>query len=108
VRWADVISGGTGEDRIFGGAGDDRITSGEGADTLVFQPGLGRDVIQDFNGTAGDVILFDGVFASFAEVMAHAADYGADGTVITVDAQDKIILPGVDRASLQADDFAFL
>jgi Ca2+-binding RTX toxin-like protein len=106
---ADIISGGSGSDRIYGGAGDDRIAGGAGADTVVVQPGFGRDVVSDFDGAGGDVILFDrDVFASFAEVMAHAAVYGADGTVITLDAEDKLILLGVDRASLVASDFAFV
>jgi Ca2+-binding RTX toxin-like protein len=105
----DVIAGGSGSDRIYGGAGDDRLTGGAGADTLVVQPGFGRDVVTDFDHAGGDVILFDrAVFGSFAEVMAHAADYGADGTVITLDADDKLILLGVDRASLVASDFAFV
>jgi len=106
---SDVISGGSGDDRIYGGAGNDRITGGAGADTVVIQPGFGRDVVTDFSHASGDVVLFDrAVFASFAEVMAHAADYGTDGTVITLDADDKLILLGVDRASLQAGDFAFV
>lgn len=106
---ADIISGGSGGDRIYGGAGDDRLAGGAGADTLVVQPGFGRDVISDFDAAGGDVILFDrDVFASFAEVMAHAAAYGTDGTVITLDADDKLILLGVDRASLVASDFAFV
>ncbi|WP_342236057.1 calcium-binding protein [Inquilinus sp. OTU3971] len=106
---ADIISGGSGGDRIYGGAGDDRIAGGAGADTVVVQPGFGRDVVTDFDGAGGDVILFDrDVFASFAEVMAHAADYGADGTVITLDAANKLILLGVDRAALMASDFAFV
>ncbi|MGO1076862.1 calcium-binding protein [Inquilinus sp. CA228] len=105
----DVIAGGSGSDRIYGGAGDDRIAGGAGADTVVVQPGFGRDVVTDFDGAGGDVILFDrDVFASFAEVMAHAADYGADGTVITLDADDKLILLGVDRTALVASDFAFV
>jgi len=106
---SDVISGGSGDDRIYGGAGNDRITGGAGADTFVIQPGFGRDVVTDFSHASGDVVLFDrAVFASFADVMAHAADYGTDGTVITLDADDKLILLGVDRASLQAGDFAFV
>jgi len=106
---ADIISGGSGSDRIYGGAGDDRIAGGAGADTVVVQPGFGRDAVTDFDHAGGDVILFDrAVFGSFADVMAHAADYGADGTVITLDAEDKLILPGVDRASLVASDFAFV
>ncbi|WP_304608471.1 calcium-binding protein [Inquilinus sp. Marseille-Q2685] len=106
---ADVIAGGSGSDRIYGGAGDDRIAGGAGPDTIVVQPGFGRDVVTDFDGAGGDVILFDrDVFAGFAEVVAHAADYGADGTVITLDAGNKLILLGVDRAALQANDFAFV
>ncbi|WP_343712314.1 calcium-binding protein [Inquilinus sp.] len=106
---SDIISGGSGDDRIYGGAGDDRMTGGAGADVFVIQPGFGRDVVTDFSHAAGDVILFDrDIFASFATVMAHASGYGTDGTVITLDADDKLILLGVDRASLQAGDFAFV
>lgn len=106
---ADIIAGGSGSDRIYGGAGDDRIAGGAGTDTFVIQPGFGRDVVTDFDHADGDVILFDReIFASFAEVMAHAAGYGADGTVITLDADNKLILLDVDRAALVADDFAFV
>lgn len=105
----DVIAGGSGDDRLYGGAGNDRLAGGAGADTFVIQPGFGRDVVTDFDRADGDVILFArAVFSSFAEVLAHAGDYGANGTAITLDADDKLILPGIDRASLQASDFAFL
>ena len=105
----DIIAGGSGDDKIFGSAGDDRMTGGAGADSFVIQPGFGRDVVTDFSHASGDVILFDrDVFASFTEVMAHAGAYGTDGTVITLDADDKLILPGITPGSLQASDFAFL
>jgi hypothetical protein len=55
-----------------------------------------------------DVLQFDtGLFASFAEVMAAAAQVGKD-TVITFDANNSITLEKVLMSKLVVDDFAFV
>ncbi|PWB29585.1 large adhesive protein, partial [Pseudomonas sp. SDI] len=51
----DTLLGGEGNDILIGGKGDDTLTGGSGADTFVWKAGdTGKDVIKDFNPTAGD------------------------------------------------------
>ncbi|MDD0977364.1 immunoglobulin-like domain-containing protein, partial [Pseudomonas fontis] len=51
----DTLLGGEGNDILMGGKGDDILTGGSGADTFVWKAGdSGKDVIKDFNPTAGD------------------------------------------------------
>jgi Ca2+-binding RTX toxin-like protein len=102
----DRLEGGSGTDRLEGGRGDDTLVGGDGADTFVFAAGFGRDTISDFR--SDDVIEFqNGVFADLGTVLSHASQSGGD-TVITADAGDTLILQGVQRSSLAADDFRFV
>lgn len=110
----DVISGGSGADWLEGGLGNDVMTGGTGDDTFRFlisefvPQDFGHDRITDFNAGfgPGDVIRFEGVFASFADVLLGSAQVGAD-VVITYDANNSIRLQNVQLASLQPDDFSF-
>jgi Ca2+-binding RTX toxin-like protein len=52
----DILNGGVGNDILNGGAGTDYLTGGAGADKFNFREGNGRDVIVDFNASAGDKI----------------------------------------------------
>jgi Ca2+-binding RTX toxin-like protein len=101
----DVLDGGNGADRLFGGTGDDRMLGGAGADRLdggegndLMAGGAGNDIltggfggdsfvfgagdrVTDFNGLAGDMVVFDaglGLDASALTITTTAA-----GTVIT-------------------------
>jgi hypothetical protein len=106
----DVLRGGAGNDTIIGGGGDDTLTGGAGNDTFIFTAGFGHDKITDFKAgpKVVDVLQFDaGLFASFAEVMAAAAQVGKD-TVITFDANNSITLEKVLMSKLVVDDFAFV
>jgi Ca2+-binding RTX toxin-like protein len=60
----DVLAGGYGDDVLDGGAGDDTLHggfttlgswSGAGNDTYLFGGGYGRDVVSDYDVTAGNV-----------------------------------------------------
>ena len=57
---SDILYGEDGNDRLQGGQGNDVLYGGSGADTFVFdKTNNGRDVIKDFNGSAGDRIQVD-------------------------------------------------
>ena len=53
----DKISGGGGNDTLIGGSGDDILTGDGGADTFVIS---GRDTVTDFTATDGDKLDFGG------------------------------------------------
>ncbi|HEY8615852.1 ExeM/NucH family extracellular endonuclease [Phenylobacterium sp.] len=101
----DSLSGGNGNDTVLGDAGDDRLTGGNGNDRFVFGTGFGRDVVQDFDH--GDQLQFaGGVFSSYADLLTHAQQAGAD-VVIALDPANSVTLAGVELASLRASDFLF-
>lgn len=107
----DLIYGGTGDDTIFGGADNDTLAGNAGDDLFVFNAGEGDDVINGFQagGATLDVIdlsSFDGVFDSFADILAAASDIGV-GTVIDLGGGASLTLSGVSRADLHEDDFIF-
>jgi Ca2+-binding RTX toxin-like protein len=101
----DFLFGGNGRDRLIGGVGDDRLTGGPGHDTFVFGPGFGHDVVTDFSHA--DTIEFeDGTFDNFKDVRSAARQVGND-VLITLDADNSVLLAGVDIRSLHASDFHF-
>jgi hypothetical protein len=75
-----------------------------GRDTFVFALGFGHDVITDFS--PADKIEF-GVFRSFRQVQAASQQVGAD-TVITVDADNSIILEAVKLNDFRAEQVGFV
>jgi VCBS repeat-containing protein len=105
----DTLTGGIYADALIGGHGNDTMTGGNGPDTFVFGANFGNDVITGFKSNT-DAIQFDqSLFASFADVQAHAASDGHGNTVITYDANDTITLQGVAAfSSLHANDFFFV
>lgn len=114
---SDLLKGGSGDDRLVAGGGDDRLIAGagnddlnggQGDDTFVFRAGFGHDTVAHFRAgdSGGDVIDLRPLFVSFDEVMAHAAQSGAD-TIITYDAADTIVLRDIQLAALNAGDFHF-
>lgn len=108
---ADTLIGGNGRDTLDGGAGDDRLRGESGDDRFNFTPGLGVDVIVDFEAgsASGDLIGLVGfgpAVDSFAEVMALATQIGTS-VVIDLGGGDTITLLKVALASLDAGDFTF-
>src|SRR5262249_18197472 len=109
---------GSGDDILIGGSGDDFLSGGPGADDFVFGPGFGHDLISDFTPEAmlptelhlpHDVIEFDpSVFPDLAAVMAASTEDAYGNTIITLDDSDSIVLWGVPKAKLSADDFLFV
>jgi VCBS repeat-containing protein len=103
----DTLTGGIRADVLIGGRGTDTMTGGGGPDKFVFGPNFGAAVITDLN--PADVIQFDhSLFASFADVQAHAASDGHGNTVIAYDANDAITLQAVALSSLHPSNFFFV
>lgn len=105
----DKLNGGAGNDTLTGGSGNDTLTGGAGRDTFVFAKVTGKDVVVDFDaGSAlGDILKLDAsVLSSFSAVKAAAVDT-ADGLLIKYGA-DSILLEGVEKAELHANDFFFV
>jgi Ca2+-binding RTX toxin-like protein len=103
-----ALAGGTGDDVLIG-CPNDTLTGGAGADTFVFDPGLGKETIKDFNAQQHDVIAFDRTLftnATGAQVINQAHDSNGNA-VIVVHATDTVTLIGVTVAQLHASDFAF-
>ena len=108
----DVIGGGAGADRIFGNSGDDVITGGLGndrmtgqfgADSYIHAPGDHNDRITDFSVIEDVLDLSAHGFASFAAVMALTNDI-AGGALIDLDGPDSVLLEGVAKAAIGAED----
>lgn len=119
----DRVNGGAGRDKLVGGAGSDTLVSGEGVDFLwggdfeadgesdlfVFGDGDGRDYIHDFEVGVDRVDLtafgidfatLEGLFRGHngnTVIRLYRLDGAEDG--------DKVVLVGVDPATLGAEDF---
>ncbi|MGH1413597.1 MAG: calcium-binding protein [Pelagimonas sp.] len=98
----DFLSGDDGHDTVAGGTGNDTLLGGAGNDTFTFYAQPGNDVIRDF--TVGEDQI---------QILEHNLTYQglnleatSAGTVIHLEGGD-ILLEGVTRASLDADDFLF-
>ena len=102
----DTITAGSGKDTITGGKGDDFLTAGTGKDIFVYNGNFGNDTIADFN-TRRDVIHFAANdFTSYSELQSHMAQAGTD-VVITLDANNSIVLMHETLASFTSSDFTF-
>lgn len=102
-------AGNAGDNTIIGNARNNILSGNGGTDNFVFHTGFGRDTITDFTaGTAADDLIQygDNLFANFADVMAHAAQAGAD-VLITHDAANVLTLSNAALANLHANDFLF-
>lgn len=106
----DKLNGGAGNDTLYGDAGNDILVGGAGKDTFVFKSGSGKDTVLDFeagSSTTGDVLSLDKtVLASFTAVKAAATDT-LDGVLIKF-GTGSILLEGVEKADLHANDFFFV
>ncbi|WP_291863195.1 calcium-binding protein [Bradyrhizobium sp.] len=101
---ADTIVGGNNADQIDGRAGNDTLSGGAGNDTFAFRTNLGQDTITDF--VAGqDVLRFEGgIFADAAASLAAATASG-NHTIVTIDANNSVLLQNVALANLHVGDF---
>ena len=85
------------------------MTGGAGSDLFIVNENFGVEVITDFAAGAGseDAVLFSrSLFTTFNQVMANAAQVGAD-TWIGDGLGNTVVLTGVQIGSLHPDDFGF-
>lgn len=102
---ANKLVGGDGANVLAGLRGNDILTGDSGADTFVFGTGFGHDRITDF--ASNDFIRFeDGLFADFADVIAHASQSGADVVIDHAHAH-TITIENYALGNLNAGDFQF-
>jgi serralysin len=111
----DFLNGGLGNDWLQGGAGNDYLTGGTGNDVFRFDAQDGvttRDIITDFAalGLGHDVIeLSTSLAASFDDLVAnHAFAQVGLNTLVTLAANEQVLLMNVNVAHLTADDFHFV
>lgn len=85
----DKILGKNGNDLIYGQQGNDRLTGGRGSDTFFFEPGLGKDIVTDFDALGGDLkqdhlnLPFDAEFTEIQKGKNLVLDFG-DGDTLTL------------------------
>ena len=99
----DVMNGAQGDDRLDAGPGNDLLTGASGSDVFVFRDGDGDDEITDFE-TGSDVIDVTAFATDFATLIAGATDVGT-GVRIQLDADDSVLLVGVNASDLLQKDF---
>jgi Ca2+-binding RTX toxin-like protein len=100
----DTIGGTAWNDTIAGGAGNDTMSGGAGSDTFLFRTNLGQDTVTDFTAGTDALEFRDGIFADAAAALAAASSSGSD-TLITIDANNTVLLKNVSLASLHETDF---
>ena len=91
----DFLYGGSGNDFLSGDRGDDTITGGSGADIFHTFVGAGIDRVLDFSAAEGDRVMLE-----TPGVQYQASQVGADTVVAFADGYSKLILVGVQLASL--------
>jgi len=86
---------------IIGNEGNNILTGGGGSDTFVFKPNFGHDTIADFH-PGQDLLQFDHtLFVNVSDVMSHTGDDGHGNAIITVDANNSVMIQNVVLATLQ-------
>jgi Ca2+-binding RTX toxin-like protein len=103
----DLLVGGSGDDRLEGGPGNDTLRGGTGADVFVFVPGSGIDRIADFAPGEDRVDLSGHPGFGGWTAVAPALSAGQGGALLDLGGGDRVLLTGIDPASLTADDFLF-
>lgn len=101
----DKLHGGSGHDTLIGGTSNDMISGGTGSDRFVFKPGDGRDFITDFDRAYDKVDLRAFSANDLADVLAHATTIKGNATITLEGA--TLVMQGVTKGMLQADDFIF-
>ena len=99
-----VVTGTMGNDTITNTAPNEVLFGNGGIDTFVFSGSIGKDTIADFQASSDVLQLSHNVFASFADVLAHAAQVGSDVT-ISLDASNSVTLHNTALAQLTANNF---
>lgn len=100
----DNIKGGNGDDTIIGGAGDDQMRGGNGADVFVFENGMNRDLITDFQD---GVDLLDYSAMGLVDVSQLTFTQIGNHVRITSNPSDYVTIRNTDVADFTNDDFVF-
>jgi len=91
----DKILGKNGNDLIYGEAGNDRLTGGRGSDTFFFEPGMGKDIVTDFDALGGDLkqdylnLPFDAEYTEIPKGKNLVLDFGEGGTLTLLGVKAK-------------------
>lgn len=101
----DRLRGGYGRDLLIGGAGIDILVGGEGADTFVLMPGVGKDIIRDFEDGIDKLGLSEDL--TFADLTIETRNEGTT-TLIKLDRQLLAVLREVDSVLITEDDFTIV
>ncbi|WP_378947295.1 CAP domain-containing protein [Paracoccus sp. R86501] len=105
----DTLDGGFGRDTLIGGAGADRLTGGGGADQFIFDGNIGRDVITDFTAGQDRLLIAEALIpGSMAEFMDDHIRQTADGVVIDLSGNNRILVQGQDLSVQDVADDIFL
>ena len=102
ARGRTVSPGGGGQDRLDGGGGEDILSGGAGADTFVLSRTSGDDRITDFD--AADVLRIESGARDFDDLAMRDT---RDGLLLKL-GTSEILLEGLDRSDLAADDILFV
>jgi hypothetical protein len=99
-----IVNGTSGNDTLTSTSANEIFFGKGGSNTFVFSGLTGNDVIADFHSTSDAVQLSKNAFATFADVLSHAAQVGSDVT-ITIDAADSVTLHNTAVAQLTSNNF---
>ncbi len=99
-----ALYGTTGNDTIVPTAPNQTLFGNGGSDTFVFSGNIGKDTIADFQPANDTIQLDHNAFASFADVLAHAAQIGPD-VAIAIDASNSITLHNTMITQLTTHNF---
>lgn len=98
----DTLHGGSGDDTLIGGAGNDILSGGSGTDRFIFDKGMGKDVITDFDVTKDVLQIPKGMnnISKPLDVLKHATQVGTD-VIIKLGPVASIKLKNVTLADLK-------
>ena len=99
-----IVNGTSGNDTLVSSSPNQIFFGNGGSNTFVFSGTIGNDIIADFHPNNDAVQLSKNTFATFADMMAHAAQVGSDVT-ITIDAADSVTLHNTTVAQLNSNNF---
>jgi len=91
----DKILGNKGDDLIYGEAGNDRLSGGRGSDTFFFEPGMGKDIVTDFDALGGDLkqdylnLPFDAEYTEIQKGRNLVLDFGEGDTLTLLGVRAK-------------------